>query len=221
MIHVLVADDQQLIRGGFRSLLENEPGIVVVGEAGNGSETIAAVRMFHPDGVLVNIRMPNGDGLGVTGQIVADPERRSSRIVVVTPFELDEYVARAVKAGASGFLVMDSEPVELICAVHVVVRGEALLRPSVTRRVLERVSVDVRDTPDTAPLAVLAGREREVLALVGAGYTNVEIGQRLLMSPLTAKTLVSRIMAKLAACDRVQPVVVAYATGLVEPGRAE
>ena len=221
MIRVVVADDQQLIRGGFRSLLENEPDIVVVGEAGTGRETIAAARMLHPDVVLMDIRMPDGDGLWATEQIVADPDLTSTRIVIVTTFELDEYVARAIKAGASGFLLKDSEPVELIRAVHVVAEGDALLSPSVTRRLLARVSGDLRDEPDTTALDVLTGREREVLALVGAGQTNDEIGQRLFMSPLTAKTHVSRIRSKLAARDRVQLVVVAYETGLVERGRAE
>jgi len=221
VIRVVVADDQQLIRGGFRSLLENEPDIVVVGEAGTGRETIAAARMLHPDVVLMDIRMPDGDGLWATEQIVADPDLTSTRIVIVTTFELDEYVARAIKAGASGFLLKDSEPVELIRAVHVVAEGDALLSPSVTRRLLARVSGDLRDEPDTTALDVLTGREREVLALVGAGQTNDEIGQRLFMSPLTAKTHVSRIMSKLAARDRVQLVVVAYETGLVERGRAE
>jgi DNA-binding NarL/FixJ family response regulator len=220
MIRVAIADDQQLIRGGFRSLLESEPDIEVVGEAGTGTEAVALVTAQRPDVVLMDIRMPDGDGLWATEQIAAKPELADTHIVIVTTFELDDYVAHAIRAGASGFLVKDTEPVELIRAVRVVAGGEALLSPGVTKRLLERIAGVLADTPDTAQLAVLTEREREVLGLVGHGLTNEEIGHRLFLSPLTAKTHVSRIMAKLLARDRVQLVVIAYETGLVAPGRS-
>ena len=219
MIRVAIADDQQLIRGGFRSLLESEPDIEVVGEAGTGTEAVALVTARRPDVVLMDIRMPDGDGLWATEQIAADPALTDTHIVIVTTFELDEYVGRAIRAGASGFLVKDTEPVELIRAIRVVAGGDALLSPGVTKRLLERMAVDLSDEPDLSRLAPLTTREREVLALVGLGLTNEEIGHRLFLSPLTAKTHVSRIMAKLTARDRVQLVVVAYETGLVRVGR--
>ena len=220
MIRVAIADDQQLIRGGFRSLLESENDIEVVGEAGTGVEAVALVTAQRPDVVLMDIRMPDGDGLWATEQIAADPALSDTHIVIVTTFELDEYVGQAIRAGASGFLVKDTEPVELIRAVRVVAGGDALLSPGVTKRLLERIAGDLREAPDTAQLKVLTDREREVLGLVGLGLTNDEIGRELFLSPLTAKTHVSRIMSKLAARDRVQLVVVAYETGLVTPGRA-
>jgi DNA-binding NarL/FixJ family response regulator len=221
MIRVAIADDQQLIRAGFRSLLEAEPDFEVVGEAGTGAEAVALVTRERPDVVLMDIRMPDGDGLWATGQIVANPALVSTHIVIVTTFEPDEYVAQAIRAGASGFLVKDTEPVELIHAVRVVAAGDALLSPGVTRRLLERVSGSLKEAPDTSQLSVLTEREREVLGLVGRGLTNEEIGRELFLSPLTAKTHVSRIMSKLAARDRVQLVVVAYETGLVRAGYQE
>ena len=217
MIRVAIADDQNLIRAGFRSLLEAEKDIEVVGEAGTGSEIVAVVKAQRPDVVLMDIRMPDGDGLWATEQIVADARLAGTHIVIVTTFELDEYVGHAIRAGASGFLVKDTEPVELIRAVRVVAAGDALLSPRVTRRLLERVAVGWKDAPDTSQLRVLTEREREVLGLVGQGLTNDEIGRHLFLSPLTAKTHVSRIMAKLTARDRVQLVVIAYETGLVKP----
>ena len=220
MIRVAIADDQQLIRGGFRSLLDSESDIEVVGEAGSGAEAVALVTATKPDVVLMDIRMPDGDGLWATQRIAENPELAGTHIVIVTTFELDEYVAQAIRAGASGFLVKDTEPVELIRAVRVVAGGDALLSPGVTKRLLERIAGTLTDVPDTAPLAVLTDREREVLALVGQGLTNEEIGGALFLSPLTAKTHVSRIMSKLLARDRVQLVVVAYETGLVKAGRA-
>jgi DNA-binding NarL/FixJ family response regulator len=219
VIRVALADDQQLIRGGFRSLLEAEPDLEVVGEAGTGREAVALVTETRPDVVLMDIRMPDGDGLWATEQIVANPDLDGTHVVVVTTFELDEYVAQAIRAGASGFLVKDTEPVELIRAVRVVAGGDALLSPRVTKRLLERVAGTLRDAPDDARLTTLTDREREVLALVGQGLTNQEIGTALFLSPLTAKTHVSRIMSKLLARDRVQLVVVAYETGLVAAGR--
>ncbi len=220
-IRVALADDQHLIRAGFRSLLEAEPDLDVVGEAATGRDAVALVRRERPDVVLMDIRMPDGDGLWATEQIVAEPSLGGTRVVVVTTFELDEYVAQAIRAGASGFLVKDTEPVELLRAVHVVAAGEALLSPRVTKRLLEQVAGGLTSPPDASRLAVLTEREREVLTLVGQGLTNDEIGRALFLSPLTAKPHVSRIMSKLLARDRVQLVVVAYETGLVTPGRTE
>jgi len=221
MIRVALADDHQLIRAGFRSLLEAEPDLEVVGEAATGTEAVSLVTATRPDVVLMDIRMPDGDGLWATEQIAANPALAGTHIVIVTTFELDEYVGRAIRAGASGFLVKDTEPVELIRAIHVVAAGDALLSPGVTRRLLERISTQLRETPDASALSVITEREREVLALVGHGLTNDEIGRELFLSPLTAKTHVSRIMSKLAARDRVQLVVIAYETGLVTAGRSE
>ncbi len=227
MIRIALADDQQLIRAGFRALLDSEPDFTVVGEAGSGTQAVELVRAQRPDVLLMDIRMPDGDGLWATEQITADPELEATRIVIVTTFELDEYVGRAIRAGASGFLVKHTEPVELIRAVRVVAEGDALLSPGVTRRLLERVAQGegLGEPPDRAPhpaaaglLSVLTGREREVLALVGRGLTNEEIGEALFLSPLTAKTHVSRIMTKLGARDRVRLVIVAYDAGLVAPG---
>jgi DNA-binding NarL/FixJ family response regulator len=218
MIRIGIVDDQQLIRAGFRSLLEAEPDFEIVGEAGTGAEAVTMVTRERPDVVLMDIRMPDGDGLWATEQIVANPALVDTHIVIVTTFELDEYVAQAIRAGASGFLVKDTEPVELIRAVRVVAGGEALLSPGVTKRLLERVAGGLREAPDTRQLTVLTEREREVLGLVGHGLTNDEIGRKLFLSPLTAKTHVSRIMSKLVARDRVQLVVVAYETGLVRAG---
>ena len=214
MIRVVVADDQALIRAGFRSLIDSEPDLEVVGEAGTGREVLDVVRAVRPDVVLMDIRMPDGDGLWATEQIAADTALASVHVVIVTTFELDEYVARALKAGASGFLVKDTEPVDLLRAVRVAVAGEALLSPGVTKRLLDQVAAG-RAPIDRSRLDVLTEREREVLRLVGRGLTNQEIGAELFLSPLTAKTHVSRIMTKLAARDRVQLVVIAYETGLV------
>ncbi len=218
MIRVVIADDQQLIRAGFRALLDAEPGIVVVGEAATGREVVALARRERPDVVLMDIRMPDGDGLWATEQIAADSTLDGVRVVIVTTFELDEYVARAVRAGASGFLVKDAEPVEFIRAVRVVAAGDALLSPGATRRLLAQAAIDLAATPDATLLDGLTERERDVLALVGQGLTNEEIGARLFLSPLTAKTHVSRIIGKLGARDRVQLVITAYESGLVRPG---
>ncbi|MFB9646228.1 response regulator transcription factor [Microbacterium terregens] len=218
MIRVALADDHQLVRAGFRALLDSEPDIEVVVEASGGEALLRAIRETPVDVALLDIRMPDGDGLWTTEQIAADATLAGVRVVIVTTFELDEYVARAIRAGASGFLVKDTEPVDLIRAVRVVAGGDALLSPGVTRRLLERAALGMRDAADPTRLATLTERETEVLRLVGQGLTNDEIAQRLFLSPLTAKTHVSRIMQKLAARDRVQLVVTAYESGLVAPG---
>jgi DNA-binding NarL/FixJ family response regulator len=218
MIRVVLADDQQLIRAGFSALLSNEPDIDVVGEAATGTEAVELVNRLRPDVVLMDIRMPDGDGIWATEQIVDDLANAGTHIVIVTTFELDDYVVNAIRAGASGFLVKDTEPVELIRAVRVAAAGDALLSPGVTRRLLERVAGGLSAVVDTGALAVLTDREREVLALVGHGLTNEEVAAKLFLSPLTAKTHVSRIMQKLGARDRVQLVVTAYETGLVRTG---
>lgn len=218
MIRVFLADDQALIRGGFRALLESEADLQVVGEARTGREALEGVTATRPDVVLMDIRMPDGDGLWATAQIMADPALAHTHVVMVTTFEMDDYVAEAIRAGASGFLVKDTEPVELIRAVRVAAAGDALLSPGVTKRLLARMAAGIKQAPDLAQLAVLTDREREVLTLVGRGLSNDEIANELVLSPLTAKTHVSRVMGKLGARDRVQLVVTAYETGLVRAG---
>ena len=221
MIRVALADDHQLVRAGFRALLDSEPDIQVVAEASGGEALLRTIRATPVDVALLDIRMPDGDGLWTTEQIAADPALHSVKVVIVTTFELDEYVARAIRAGASGFLVKDTEPVDLIRAVRVVAAGDALLSPGITRRLLERAAVGMKDAVAPSELAGLTDREVEVLRLVAQGLTNDEIAGALFLSPLTAKTHVSRIMAKLHARDRVQLVVVAYESGLVAPGWQE
>ncbi|WP_298460992.1 response regulator transcription factor [uncultured Cellulomonas sp.] len=221
MIRVLLADDQGLVRAGFRALLDAEPDVTVVGEAGDGGDAVRLALDLLPDVVLMDIRMPGEDGLAATRRIVADPRAAGVRIVVVTTFELDEYVAEAIAAGASGFLVKDTEPAELIRAVRVVHAGDALLSPSVTRRLLARVAHATRPAGPVAGLADLTAREREVVAWVGRGLSNEEIARGLFLSPLTVKTHVSRAMAKLGARDRAQVVVAAYESGLVRAGWSE
>ena len=218
MIRVAIADDHQLVRAGFRALLDSEPDIEVLVEASGGGELLRLVRETPVDVALLDIRMPDGDGLWTTEQIAADPALTGLRVVIVTTFELDEYVARAIRAGASGFLVKDTEPVDLIRAVRVVASGDALLSPGVTRRLLERAAGGLRDAPDPRVLAGLTERETEVLRLVAQGLTNDEMARHLFLSPLTVKTHVSRIMQKLHARDRAQLVVIGYESGLVAPG---
>jgi DNA-binding NarL/FixJ family response regulator len=215
-VKVLLADDQTLVRAGFRVLLERGQGIEVVGEAGNGTEAIEAARRLRPDVVLMDIRMPALDGLEATRRIVADQRLAGIRVVMLTTYELDEYVFQALRAGASGFLLKDIDPDDLRQAVRVVAGGDALLSPSVTRRLIEEFAG--RPGPrraDPRRLEPLTERERQVVALVAEGLSNGEIGRRLSMSPATAKTHVSRAMAKLDARDRAQLVVLAYETGLV------
>ncbi len=218
MIRVVLADDQALVRAGFRALLDAEPDIEVVAEAGDGDEALAAVTQHHPDVVLMDIRMPGTDGLAATRAIVRDERTAETRVVILTTFGVDEYVFEAIRAGASGFLVKDTEPAELVQAVRVVAGGEALLSPSVTRRLIAEFAARAKEPAPSEALADLTEREREVVALVGGGLSNGEIARRLVVSPATAKTHVSRAMGKLGARDRAQLVVIAYESGLVRPG---
>jgi DNA-binding NarL/FixJ family response regulator len=221
VIRVLLADDQALVRAGFRALLDAQDDIEVVGEAGDGDEAVRLARRLGPDVVLMDIRMPGTDGLAATRAIAADDRLAGVRIVILTTFELDEYVFEAIRAGASGFLVKDTEPVELLRAVRAVAAGDALLSPGVTRRLIGAFATQTRPAPQLPALDQLTDREREVMALVAEGLSNDEIAERLYVSPMTAKTHVSRAMTKLAARDRAQLVVFAYESGLVRPGWAE
>jgi DNA-binding NarL/FixJ family response regulator len=215
MIRVLLADDQTLVRSGFRALLERADDLAVVGEAGDGEEAIALTRAHRPDVVLMDIRMPGTDGLTATRRILADDRLPGVRVLVLTTFELDEYVFTALRIGASGFLLKDIEPAELRQAVRTVAAGEAMLAPTVTRRLIAAFVSRLGGTGLAAEhLATLTQREREVVTHVAAGLSNGEIGERLRMSPATAKTHVNRAMAKLGARDRAQLVVFAYQSGL-------
>jgi DNA-binding NarL/FixJ family response regulator len=221
MISVLLADDQALVRAGFRALLDAEPDITVVAEAGDGLQAAHLAAEHRPDVVLMDIRMPGVDGLEATRRIAADPALSGTRVIILTTFELDEYVFEALRVGASGFLVKDTEPVELLRGVRAVAAGDALLSPGVTRRVIaEFATAAGRGRPAAPPdqLEQLTDREREVMVLVGEGLSNDEIATRLLISPATAKTHVSRTMIKLSARDRAQLVVYAYEAGLIRPG---
>ena len=220
MIGVVLADDQALLRAGLRALLDAEPDITVLGEASDGREALDLVRDLHPDVVLMDIRMPGTDGLEATRLIAAEPALAATRVVVLTTFDLDEYVFEAIRAGASGFLVKDTEPTELLRAVRAVAAGDALLSPRVTRRLIGEFATRSRPSAGRAAerLAPLTDREREVVALVGEGLSNDEIADRLVVSPATAKTHVSRAMVKLQVRDRAHLVVLAYESGLVRPG---
>ncbi|MFG3061449.1 response regulator [Streptomyces sp. NPDC048231] len=218
MIRVLLADDQSLVRAGFKALLDAQPDIEVTGEAADGEEALRGVRETRPDVVLMDIRMPVLDGLAAARRITGDPDLEGVKVVMLTTFELDEYVFEAIRSGASGFLVKDTEPEELLRAVRAVVEGDALLSPGVTRRLIAEFAARSKEPAAAASLARLTEREREVMALVGIGLSNEEIARRLVVSPLTAKTHVSRTMVKLEARDRAQLVVLAYESGLVRPG---
>jgi DNA-binding NarL/FixJ family response regulator len=218
MIRVVLADDQDLVRAGFGALLDAQDDIDVVGEAADGDEAAQLALLHRPDIVLMDIRMPGTDGLVATRRIAADDRLADVRIVILTTFELDEYVFEAIRAGASGFLVKNTRPVELLRAVRAVAAGDALLSPSVTRRLMREFAARTRDAPRPPALDSLTEREREVVALVAEGLNNDEIGERLFVSPLTVKTHVSHAMVKLGARDRIQLVVFAFQSGLVRPG---
>ncbi|MFE2614202.1 response regulator [Micromonospora chalcea] len=219
-VRVVLADDQTIVRAGFRALLDLTDDLVVVGEVADGQEAVACARRTRPDIVLMDIRMPVLDGLQATRQIVADPHLDRVRVLVLTTFEIDEYVFEALRLGASGFLLKVVEPDELCAAIRVVAAGHSLLAPAVTRRVIDEFSRLRGQRVGVERLDVLTDREREVVALVAAGLSNDEIGARLLMSPLTAKTHISRAMTKLDVHDRAQLVVLAYETGLARIGGA-
>jgi DNA-binding NarL/FixJ family response regulator len=220
VIRVALAEDQSLVRAGFRVLFDAEEGVEVVGVASNGREAVELARTRRPHVMLMDIRMPEVDGIEATRQIAADPALDDVRVLILTTFELDEYIVDALRAGASGFLLKDIEPVELVRAVKVVAAGDSLLSPSITRRLIAEFvnRSDTSETPGPA-LDVLTAREREVLALVGGGLSNQEIAAQLFISVATARTHVSRAMTKLHARDRAQLVVAAYESRLVTPGQ--
>lgn len=218
MIRILLADDQKLVRAGFRALLDAQDDMQVVGEAADGEEAVEMVSTLIPDVVLMDIRMPRGDGLTATRRIVEDERLAPVRILILTTFDLDEYIFEALRSGASGFLVKDTEPADLIRGIQAVAQGDALLSPGVTRRLIAEFASIRKPTVSVPALDALTDREREVMALVAAGLSNDEIADRLVVSPATAKTHVSRAMVKLGARDRAQLVVFAYESGLVRPG---
>ena len=215
MISVVVVDDEHLVRSGFASLLDSDPEITVVGTADTGDAAVAVVRRERPDVVLMDIRMPGRDGVSATAAITADPALRGTRVIVLTTFDLDEYVHAALRAGASGFLLKDAHPEDLLAAVRVVARGESVLAPALVRRLIAAFVQSPASTPEPAWLGLLTAREVEVLTAVGRGLTNAEIGADLHMSAATAKTHVGRLLAKLGARDRTQLVIAAYEAGLV------
>jgi DNA-binding NarL/FixJ family response regulator len=215
MIRILLADDQTLVRAGFRALLDAQDDMKVVGEAGDGDDAVRLVASLIPDVVLMDIRMPRCDGLEAARRIAADERLAAVKIIILTTFDLDEYIFEAIRVGASGFLVKDTEPVDLIRGIQAVAQGDALLSPGVTRRLIAEFATLTRKTVPVPGLEALTEREREVMALVASGLSNEEIAERLVVSPATAKTHVSRAMVKLGARDRAQLVVFAYESGLV------
>ncbi|HEV7980288.1 response regulator transcription factor [Amycolatopsis sp.] len=217
MIRLLLVDDQTLVRAGFRSILDAEADFSVIAEAANGRQALSLAHQHQPDVVLMDIRMPEMDGLTATRQLLADPALTGTKVIILTTFDLDDEVYGALRAGASGFLVKDTEPTELIHAVRVVERGDALLSPSVTRRLISEFAGRTPQPPPSPRLGSLTEREREVMQLVAAGLSNDEIAAKLVLSPSTAKTHVSRIMTKLSVRDRAQLVVLAYESGMVTP----
>jgi DNA-binding NarL/FixJ family response regulator len=218
VIRVLLADDQALVRVGFAALLGAEADIEVVGEASDGDEAISLARQMAPDVVLMDIRMPGIDGLSATRAITQDERLAAVKVVILTTFDLDEHIFEAIRGGASGFLVKDTEPAELLRAVRVAAGGDALLSPGVTRQLIAEFATRAQQPPTPSHVGLLTDREREVTALVAAGLSNDDIAQRLHVSTATAKTHVNRAMTKLAARDRAQLVVFAYESGLVRPG---
>ncbi len=221
MIRVVLADDQALVRAGFQALLDAQEDIDVVGEAADGQEAVELAKKLKPELILMDIRMPVLDGLAATRQIAGDPTLGDVRIVILTTFELDEYVFEAIRSGAAGFLVKDTKPGDLIEAVRVVAGGDALLSPSVTRRLIIEFAARAKQPPASSALEELTDREREVMALAATGLSNEQIADRLVLSVATAKTHVSRAMVKLGVRDRAQLVVLAYESGLVRPGWVE
>jgi DNA-binding NarL/FixJ family response regulator len=221
MIRVLLADDQALVRTGFRAILGAEDDIEVVAEAADGGQALRLARQLRPDVVLMDIRMPGIDGLEATRRISADEATASVRIVMLTTFDLDEYVFEAIRGGASGFLVKDADAEELLRAVRAAASGDALLSPGVTRKLIAEFATRSRDAKPVSGLERLTEREREVMALVAAGLSNAEIADRLYMSPNTARTHTGRAITKLGVRDRAQLVVLAYEAGLVRPGWAQ
>jgi DNA-binding NarL/FixJ family response regulator len=221
VIRVVLADDQPLIRAGLRVLLDSEDDIEVVGEASDGAEALTVVRERMPDVVVMDVRMPDVDGIEATRRIAVAPDLEDVRVLVLTTFDVDEYVFEALRVGASGFILKDAEPVELLRAIRVIADGAALLSPGATRRLItEYASRPANRAVDAGALALLTEREREVVALVAGGLSNEEIATELVISPATARTHVSRAMVKLHCRDRAQLVVLAYESGLVQPGRA-
>lgn len=220
MIRVLIADDQALLRGSFRLLVDSTPGLTTVGEAGTGMEAVALAAEHRPDVVLMDVRMPEMDGIEATRRICGEPATAGTRVVILTTFDLDEYVYGALRAGASGFLLKDTPPAELLAGIRVVAAGEGLLAPTVTRRLINEFARRPEPTrPLPRRLDGVTEREREVLTLIGRGLSNTELAEQLNLSLATVKTHVGRLLTKLAVRDRAQLVIVAYETGLVGPGR--
>ena len=218
MIRTLLADDQGLVRSGLRALLDAREDIQIVAQAATGEQTVALTRRFKPDVVLMDIRMPDLDGLEATRRIAADPQLAGVRVVILTTFALDEYLFDALRDGAVGFLVKDADPAELVNAVRAAARGDSLISPSMTRRLVAEFAARAKQPVAATELNLLTEREREVMALVAGGLTNDEIAQRLYLSPATIRTHVGHAITKLGARDRTQLVVYAYETGLVRPG---
>jgi DNA-binding NarL/FixJ family response regulator len=217
MIRVVLADDQELVRAGFRVLIESAPDVEVVGEASEGEGAVRVVAQERPDVVLMDVRMPGMNGIEATRRI-REVEGSGPRVLILTTFDLDEYVHQALRAGASGFLLKDSSPKDLLDAIRIIHAGDSLLAPSITRRLIEEFTQRPAPTLNSGALDSLTEREREVLRLVAAGMSNTEIADRLVVSPATSKTHVSRILTKLGARDRAQLVMIAYETGLAKPG---